>query len=34
MLEWKTRLVVLAVVASVLASAVGMNYGWFLNYGW
>ncbi len=34
MLEWKSHLVVLMVTAAALASAVGMNHGWFLNHGW
>lgn len=34
MLEWKSRVVVLLVVAAALAAALG-NYGWhFFNYGW
>jgi hypothetical protein len=32
MLEWKSRLVILLVVAAAIAAVLG-NYGWF-NYGW
>jgi hypothetical protein len=33
MLEWKSRLVVLLVVAATVAAVLG-NYGWQLNHGW
>lgn len=33
MVEWKSRLVILLIVAAAFAVAFGMNYGWF-NYGW
>ena len=32
MLEWKSRLLILLVVAAALAAALG-NYSW-LNHGW
>ena len=33
MLEWKSRLVILLIVAASLAVPFGLNYGW-LNFGW
>jgi hypothetical protein len=34
MLEWKSRLVILLVVAAALAVSLGSNHGWLLNHGW
>jgi len=34
MVEWKSRLVIVLIVAAALALALGMNYGWLVNYGW
>jgi hypothetical protein len=36
MLEWKSRLVILLIVAATLAMTLGMNLGWLFsfNLGW
>jgi hypothetical protein len=33
MLEWKSRLVILLVIAAAVAAVLG-NYGWATNHGW
>jgi hypothetical protein len=35
MLEWKSRLVILLMVAAAVAVSLGSNHGWLLlNHGW
>lgn len=34
MLEWKPRLVILMVIASMVAISVAMNHSWALNHSW